>query len=153
MGQNIMRNCDLREFHALVNLPSPIRHVLVPIWHVITLIPGLPNLIRQVVPLISHIPSYSTHHSHLHPPSLSFSSTTLPSLQNTKLSHPSLSPFHDHALTPSTGIHRVLHTPSTAYTQDCLSSLHSHDYELAPECSFSLRRASLHDRLLSATAP
>jgi len=40
----------------------------------------------------------------------------------------------------------VQHTPSTTSTQDCLSSLHSHDYELTPECSFSFRRASLHDR-------
>jgi len=47
----------------------------------------------------------------------------------------SISPCHDHEL-----------TPSTASTQDCLSSLHSHDYELTPECRFSFRRASLHDR-------
>jgi len=39
-------------------------------------------------------------------------------------------------------IHRVQHTPSTASIQDCLSCLHSHDYELTPECSFSFRRAS-----------
>jgi len=60
--------------------------------------------------------------------------------------------------TPSTAyteysIHWVQHTPSTASTQDCLSSLHSHDYELTPECSFSFRRASLHDRTLSASSP
>jgi len=53
--------------------------------------------------------------------------------------------------TPSTAyteyiIHRVQHTPSTASTHDSLSSLHSHDYELTPECSFSFRRASLHDQ-------
>jgi len=84
-------------------------------------------------------------------PSLSFSSTTLPSLQNTKLSHFSLSlhvmimSLHRVQHTPSTGIHRVQHTPITASTQDCLSSLHSHDSELTPECSFSFRRASLHD--------
>jgi len=38
----------------------------------------------------------------------------------------SISPCHDHQLTPSTAyteysIHRVQHTPSTASTQDCLS--------------------------------
>jgi len=65
-------------------------------------------------------------------PSLSFSSTTLPSLQNTKLSHLSLSlhvmimSCHRVQHTLSTSIHRVQHTPSTASTQDCLSSLHSH---------------------------
>jgi len=79
-------------------------------------------------------------------PSPSFSSTTLPSLQNTKLSHPS--PCHDHEVTPSTAytkysVHQVQHTPSTAFTQQCLFSLHYHDYELTLECS--LRRASLHD--------
>jgi len=45
-------------------------------------------------------------------PSLSFSFTTLPSSQNTKLSHPSLSL---HAMIMS--LHRVQHTPSTAYTE------------------------------------
>ena len=44
-------------------------------------------------------------------------------------------------------------TPSTAYTQDCLSSLHLHDYKLTPEFSFSFRSASLHDRLPLASAP
>jgi len=76
-----------------------------------------------------------------------------------------ISPCHDHELTPSTAyteyrIHRVQHTPSPAYTkvqhtpstQDCLSSLHSHDYEVTPECSFSFRRASLHDRPPSASS-
>jgi len=29
----------------------------------------------------------------------------------------SISPCHDHELTPSTSIHRVQHTPSTAYTE------------------------------------
>jgi len=49
--------------------------------------------------------------------------------------------------------HRVQHTPSTASTRDCLSSLHSHDYEPTPECSFSFRRISLHDRPPSASYP
>jgi len=61
-------------------------------------------------------------------PSLSFSSTTLPSSKNTKFSHRSLS-LHDMIMgshwvqhTPSTAhaeyrIHRVQHTLSTAYTE------------------------------------
>jgi len=49
-------------------------------------------------------------------------------------------------------IHRVQHTLSTAL-KDCLSSLHSHDYELTPEWSFSFRRASIHDRPPSASSP
>jgi len=53
----------------------------------------------------------------------------------------SISPWHDHEL-----------TPSTASTQDCLSSLHSHDYELTLECSFSFQRTSLHDRPPSASS-
>jgi len=69
----------------------------------------------------------------------------------------SISPWHDHELTPSTAyteysIHRVQHTLSTAL-KDCLSSLRSHDYELTPECSFSFRRASIHDRPPSASSP
>ena len=148
MGQIIMRNWDLREFRVRVNLPSPLREVRVPIRRVISPTQGPPNSIRQGVPLISHIRSYPPYHSHLPPPSLSFSSTTQTSLQNTKLSHPSLS-LHDMILS----WHRVQHTPSTASTQDCLSSLHSHDYELTPECSFSLWRTSLHDRPPSASSP
>jgi len=161
-----MRNWDLREFRVQVNLPSPIQQVQVPIRSVITPIRGLPNPIRQVVPLISHIRSYPPHCSHLHPPALSLSSTTLTSLQNTKfISSLSISPCHDHELTLSTAyteysIHRVQHTPSPAYTevqltpstQDCLSSLHSHDHELTPECSFSFRHASLHNRPPSASS-
>jgi len=76
----------------------------------------------------------------LHPPSLTFSSTTLPSSQNTKLSHLSLS-LHGMILS----WHRVQHTPSTASTQDCLSYLYSHDHKLTPECSFHFRRSSLHE--------
>jgi hypothetical protein len=78
----------------------------------------------------------------------------------------SISPCHDHVLALSTAytrysihraqhtqstayieysIHRAQHTQSTASTQDCLSFLHSYDYELTPEGSFSFRRASLHD--------
>jgi len=44
----------------------------------------------SLTPDISYLLVSSTSF-HLHPPSLSFSSTTLPSLQKTKLSHPSLS--------------------------------------------------------------
>jgi len=54
------------------------------------------------------------------------------------LSHPSLSP---NAIIMSW--HSVQHTLSTAYTQDNLSSLHSHNFGLTPECSFSFRRSSL----------
>ena len=106
------------------------------------------NPVRQVEPLISHTCSYPPHRSHLHPPSLSFSSTTPSSLQNTMLSYPSLS---RHVMIMSW--HRVQHTPSTVSTEDCFSSLHSHDCELTPECTFSFRLASLHDRLPSASSP
>ena len=58
-------------------------------------------------------------------PSFSFLSITLPSLQNTKLSHPLLS-----LCVMIISWHRVQHTPSTASTQDSLSSLHSNDYKL-----------------------
>jgi len=54
-GANHPEKLGLTEFHVQVNLPSPIWQVQVPIWWEITLIQGLPNPIRQVVPLISHI--------------------------------------------------------------------------------------------------
>jgi len=159
-----MRNWDLGEFHVRVELPSPIWQVRVSIRHVITPIRHLPNPIRHVVPLISHIHSYPTYLSHLHPISLASSSTTLPSMQNTKLNHPSLSlhamimSWHRVQHTPSIAytkysIHQVQPPPSTASTQDCLSSFHSHDYELTSDCTFSFRCASLHDRPPSASSP
>ena len=141
MGQIIMRNWDFWEFLVQVNIPSPMRQVWVLTRHVITPIPGLPNPIRQVVPLISGICSYPPHRFHLHPPSLSCSSTSQPSSQNTKPSHPSLSL---HAIIMSW--HQVQHTPKTASTPDYLSSLPSPDYEVTPEWRCSFRRASLHDR-------
>ena len=144
-GGNHHGNLGLGEFHMRVNLSCLIRHVPVPIRCVITLMRHLPNQIRQVVPLIAHIRSYPPHGSHLHPPSLSFSSTTQQSSQNTKLSYPSPSL---HAMIMSS--HQVQHTLST---QDCLSSLHFHDYKLTTESSFSSRHASLHDRPPSASSP
>ena len=81
-------------------------------------------------------------------PSLPFLSTTLPLSQNTKLSYPS----------PSLQAmiiwwHHVQYTVSTASTQDCLSSVHSHYYKLTLDYSFSLGHASLYDRLPSACSP
>jgi len=148
IGGNYHGKLGLREFRVRVNWPSPIRQVRVPIWRELTPIRGLPNPIRQVVPLVSHIRSYPPYHSHSHPPSPSFSSTTQPSAQNTKFSHPSLS-LHDMIMS----WHRVQHTPSTASTEDCLSSLHFHEYELTSKCSFTFRRTSLHDRPPSACYP
>ena len=95
-----------------VNIPSPIRQLQVAIWRVITPIRGLPNPIRQVVPLISHFRSYPPNCSHLYPSSLSFTSTTLSSSQNTKLTHPSLS-LHGMIIS----WHWIQHTPSTTPTE------------------------------------
>jgi len=81
-------------------------------------------------------------------PSLSFLSTTVLSLQNTKSSHPLLS-LHDMIMS----WHRVEHTLSTAPTLDCLCSLQSHDYVLTPECSLSFWHAFLCDKLPSGSTP
>ena len=118
----------LREFRVQVNLPSPKWQVGVPIWCVITPIRGLPNLIREVVRMISHIRSYPPHCSCLHPPSLSFSYTTLSSSQKTKLSHPSLSL---HAMIMSW--HWVQHTLSTTYTKHSI-----HRVQDTPSTAFSI---------------
>ena len=90
-GANHPEKLGLREFRVRVNFPSPLWRVQGPNRPGFSPIKGLPNPVSQVVHLISHIRSYPPHHSHLHPPSLSFSSTTLPSSQNTKLSHRFLS--------------------------------------------------------------
>ena len=70
----------------------------------------------------------------------------------------SISPCRDHELTPSTAyteysVHQVQHSPSTASTPDCVSSLHSHDYELISEYCFSFQCISLHSRPPTASSP
>jgi len=116
-GENHPVKLGLRNFHVRVNWPSPIRQVPVLIRRVITPICGLLNPIRQVVFLISHSRSYPSYHSHLHPPSLCFSFTTLPSSQEHKVkSSLSITPCHHHELTLSAAyteysIYQVQHTP------------------------------------------
>jgi len=128
-----------REFRVRINLPCPIQQVKVPIWQVITPINGILNPIRHVVLLMSQSHWSHPYHSHLHPPSLSFSSTMLSSSQehDAKSSLP-IAPCHHHELIQSAvyteyhihqvphtrsttyieyHIHRVQHTPSTAYTE------------------------------------
>jgi len=143
-----MTNWNWREFQVRVGWPSPIQYVQVLIWWVITPIQGLPNPIRQVDCLNSHIRSYPTHGSHRHPPPLSFWPTTLTWLQKTTLSQPSLSP---HVMIMSWG--RVQHTPSTATTQDYFSSLYSQYYEWTPEFSFGFQCATLHNWPPSGSSP
>jgi len=103
-----------------------------------------------------------------HTPSTSYTEYSIHRVQHTPSTAYTEYSIHRVQHTPSTAyteysIHRVQHTPSTAYTessipwvqhtlstastQDCLSSLHSQDYKLTPECSFSFQRASLQDRL------
>jgi len=97
----IMRNWDLRESHVQVIFPFLVWPVRVPIRRVITPILGLQNPIRHVVPLISHICSYTAYCSHfiLH---RSFLFTTLPSSQEHKVeSSLSIDPCHDQELTLS----------------------------------------------------
>jgi hypothetical protein len=91
MGEIIMRNWDLREFRVRVKMtiPDTAGTSPDPACNYINPKSSQPNQASRT--LISHIRSYPPHRSHLHPPSLSFSSLTLPSSQNTKLSHPSLS--------------------------------------------------------------
>jgi len=184
MGQIIMRNCDWREFGVRDNLPSLIWQARVPIRRVITPIQGFPtqsgeSLHRyEVFPtwswnsypwfltsacILHIIPIFIPHRSL----SLDHNSTIIAEYK--VKSSLSITPCHDHELTPSTSIHRVQRTPTTAYTkynihevqhtqstastQDCLSSLHSYGYELTPECSFSFQCASLHDWPPSAISP
>jgi hypothetical protein len=126
-GEIMMRIWDIREFCMRVNLPSPIHPDRVPIRHVITPIRSLLNRIGQVALLISHGRSYPPHRSQLHPPSLAILCTTLPSLQNPNLCHPSLS-LHvmiiswqrvEHTLCTAhtvNSLHHVQYTPCIAYT-------------------------------------
>jgi len=118
VGEIISRNWDLGELRVGVNLPFLTRQVLLPIWRVKTPIRGLLNPIRQVVPLTSHIRSYHPYCTHLCPSSLFLYHHR----RTQSYSSLSISPCHDHELTPSTAftkytIHPVQLTPSTAYTE------------------------------------
>jgi len=121
-GGNHHGTPGLGEYCVRLNWPSPTQQVRVPIRRVLTPIRGLLNPIRQVVLLISHSRSYPPYCSHLDPPSRPFSSTTLPSSQEHNVkSSLSISPCYHRELILSTAyteysIHRVQHTPSTAYT-------------------------------------
>jgi hypothetical protein len=161
-GANHHEELEPKELRVRVKLPSTIGQVKFPIQCVILLIRSLLNTMMQVVRLISQIRCYPAHRSHLHRPSLCLPYSTLASSQNTKLDQPSLSlcamimSLHWVQHTPSPtytkySIHWVRHSPSTATAQNCLSSLHSHDYELTPECSFC--SASLQDRQPSGSYP
>jgi hypothetical protein len=144
----------LRDFRVRVNLPSPIWQVRVPIRRVITPILGLLNPIRQVVPLISQSPLVSSTSSSSSSPISLFLVHNFTIIAEHKVkSSLSISPCHDHELTPSTAYTEYQYTPSTASTQDCLSSLHSHDYELTPECSISFRHSSLQHRPPPGSSP
>ena len=96
------------------------------------------NPIRQVILLFSHTHSYPPYRSHLHPLSLSFLSTTLPSSQDhqAKLSL-SISPCHNHELTPSTAYSKYSMSPRSTVSRS------QADFELTPECSLRFRCTSL----------
>jgi len=148
MGQFKIRNLDWLGSLVRVNSQSPIWQLWIPSRHVISPIGGLLNLTRDVEPGILHFHLYSLHCTHLHPDFLSFLSASIPSLQNTKLSHPSLSLY-----AMSTSWRQVQHTLSTPSTEVCWSSIYSYNSKLTPEGSISLPQASVHDRLPSAHSP
>jgi len=121
MGEIIIRNQNFRLYSVWVNLPSPIRQVRVPIWWVITPIQRLLNTNRQIVHLITHIRSYPPYCFHLHTPSLFLIQNSTIIAEHKVESSLSISPCHDHELTPHTAytsysIHLIQHTPHTAYT-------------------------------------
>jgi len=137
-GGNHHEKLELREFHVRVNWPSPIRQVRLLIRWGITPIRGLLYTIRQVVSLIYHSHSYLPYRSHLHPPSLSLSSTTLPSSQehNVKSSF-SISPFHHHELTLS-----AAYTEYRIHQGLAVASSFS-PFRVDPKCTFSFWHTSL----------
>jgi len=113
MGEIIMKNWDLRKFRVRVNWPSLIRQVQVPICRVISLIRGLPNPIRQVVPLISHILIF-----------IPYLSLSRPQLNHHRRTQsyviPLTLPMPGTWVDTEYSTHWVQHTPSTAYTEHSL---------------------------------
>jgi hypothetical protein len=122
MGEFIMRNWDLRELCARVNLPSLLWQVWVQISGVTTLIRGLSNPIRQVVHQLSHICPHPPHRSHLHSSALILIHYSTIATQDKVKPFHSISRCHDYELIQSTAytkysIHQAQHTPSTARTK------------------------------------
>ena len=142
MGEIVMRNWDLREFRVWVNLPFLIWQLLLPIRLGKIPIRGHLNPIGQIVPLTVHIRSYPSYCSHYH----SLSRFLYHHRRTQRLLIPLYLSMPWSWVNTEHGIHHVQHTLSTAYTQDCLSSLHSDDWELTPKYCFSIGPASLHDR-------
>jgi hypothetical protein len=115
LGEIIMSNWDLGEFHVKFNVPFSIRQVQGPICRVIAPIPRFPNPITKAVTQISLICSYPPPGSHLQPPSLAVSSTTIIVKHKFKRSY-SLCLLPDREMNPSRRIHHLQHTPFTAYS-------------------------------------
>jgi len=98
-----------------------------------------------------------------HTPSTAYPEYSIPRVQHTPSTAYTEYSIHRVQHTPSTAyteysIHQVQHTPSTAYTMYSIHprlfvSIHSDDYELTPQCSFSFQHASLHDWLPSVSSP
>jgi len=135
-----MRSWDLKEFCVRVILPSPIGPSPDPVCNNPNTRSSQPNQASRTpdfsYPLVS-----STSFSSSSPISLFLIHISTIIAEHKVKSSLCISPWHDHEL-----------TPSTASTQDCLASLHSHDYELTPEHRFSFQHASLHDRPPSASS-
>jgi len=121
--ETILWYWGLGEYPVRQHLAIPIWQARLPIQQEITQIQGLPFRIRPVVPLISHIHSHAPYHLHLHPPSFSLVHNSTIIAEHKVKSYLSISPCHDHVLTPSTSIHTVeaytkyKHTPSTSIHQ------------------------------------
>jgi len=111
-GTNHHNMRGLKQVRGQVQWPFALWQVQVPMRSVITPIHRLPTLMRHIVRVIPHIWSCRPHCCHIHPTTLSFSSTTLPSLKNTMLCYPTLSL---QAMIMSW--HWVQHILTTAYTK------------------------------------
>jgi len=156
--ETIMKNWDFREFRVQVNLTFLRWQVQVPIQRVCTLIRGLLNPIRPVVPLISHSRSYPPYPSHIHPLSLflTHNSTIMTSTQSwvipVNLSMPWTRVNNEYC------IHRAQHTPSIAYPE---YSIHPRLFvfrsfswlQVDPWMWPQLPACLLHDRPPSASSP
>jgi len=110
----------------------------------------------QCIPSTAYT-KYSVHQVQ-HTPSTAYTKYSIHQVQRTPSTAYTKYSIHQVQRTPCTAytkysIHWVQCTPNTASTHDCVSSLHSHDYELNPRCSFSFQHASLHDRPPSARLP
>jgi len=111
---------NLRDYRVGVNIPALIWLLHILIQQVLSMIWGLLNPNRHVIPVMCYIPLYSPYHSHFHPASYFLIHNSTIIVEHKFKTSISVCQSHDHELTRSTAytqftIQWVPHPPKIVY--------------------------------------